>query len=298
MNIRDLEYLVAVHDLNNFSKAAERCFVSQPTLSGQLKKLEAELGSSLIERSTRQVMFTSFGNDVVSHARELLHVANRIRRMAKEGGDPMAGEFHIGLIPTVGPYLLPLIMPKLSVDYPDAKLFVYEEKVDALLIKLGRGELDAVIASRANWSAPVNERSLYKEALRLAVSNDDPLANRDKPVSLDELAGRSVIMLEDGHCLRTQVMNSCFAVGAHENKRFQATTMDTLLHMVAIGAGPTLVPYLVSDRLDPKVKYLPFSDSDSTPRREIVMLMRKNSSRFSELECIAEVIENSVKAAL
>ena len=296
MNIRDLEYLVAVHDLNNFSKAAERCFVSQPTLSGQLKKLEAELGSSLIERSTRQVMFTSFGNDVVSHARELLQVANRIRRMAKECDDPMAGEFHIGLIPTVGPYLLPLIMPNLSADYPDAKLFVYEQKVDSLLTKLSRGELDAVIASRANWSAPVSERPLYKEGMRLAVSNTDPLAGSDRPVSLDELAGRSVIMLEDGHCLRTQVMNSCSAVGAHENKRFQATTMDTLLHMVAIGAGPTLIPGLVSDHLNPEVKYRSFSDSG--PSREIVMLMRKNSSRFAELECIAEVIEDSVKPAL
>lgn len=296
MNIRDLKYLVAVHDLNNFSKAAERCFVSQPTLSGQLKKLEQELGSSLIERSTRQVLFTPLGNEVVSHAREVLYVVDRIRRVAKEGDDPMVGEFHIGLIPTVGPFLLPIIMPQLSAAYPDAKLFLYEHKTEILVDKLTRGELDAAFVANADWSAPVLARALYRESLKLAVSDKDPLANGKTDIQGAELQGRPVLMLEDGHCLRDQAIGVCCAAGADEDKRFQATSMDTLLHMVAAGAGFTIIPDLATRTKAPNIEFLSFSDPE--PSREIVMLMRKNSSRARALNHIADVVEVAVNEVM
>jgi len=268
--------------------------VSQPTLSGQLKKLEEELGSSLIERSTRQVLFTPLGNEVVTEAREVLQVVDRIRRMAKERDSPMVGDFHIGLIPTVGPFLLPIIMPELSAAYPDSKLFLYEHKTDVLLEKLIKGELDAIVLAKSDWSLPVLERTLYSERIRLAASSTDPLINDNREVSLVALQGRSLLLLEDGHCLRDEALSVCSYAGADEDKRFQATSIDTLLHMVATGTGLALVPELASLAPKPKVEFLSFCDP--APSREIVMLMRKNSSRATALNNIADVVETSAKA--
>lgn len=292
MNIRDLQYLVAVHDLNNFSKAAERCYVSQPTLSGQLKKLEEELGVSLIERSTRQVLFTQLGEKVVAQAREVLHTVGRIRKLAKEYDDPMAGEFHIGLIPTVGPFLLPLIMPELSKQFPKSSVYLYELRTNQLIEKLLKGELDAAILAKLDWQHPVQELPLYTEPMKLAVASNDILADDAQPVGLEVLEDRSVLMLEDGHCLRNQALGVCFSAGAKEDGRFQATSMDTLLHMVATGAGMTLIPELASRKRTDGVSFLAFRDPP--PAREVIMIMRKHSTRVEAINNIAKVIRTSV----
>ncbi len=292
MNIRDLQYLVAVYDLNNFSKAAERCFVSQPTLSGQLKKLEDELGVSLIERSTRQVLFTPLGEKVVTQAREILQTVGSIRNLAKENDDPMAGEFHIGLIPTVGPFLLPLVMPELSKQFPKASLYLYELQTNQLIEKLLKGELDAVVLAKLDWQHPVQELPLYEEEMKLAVASEDVLAVNTNPVGLDVLENRSVLMLEDGHCLRNQALGVCFSAGAKEDGRFQATSMDTLLHMVATGAGMTLIPELAARKPTDGVRFLSFRNP--APTREIIMLVRKHSTRLVAINNIANVIKASV----
>lgn len=297
MNIRDLQYLVAVHDLNNFSKAAERCFVSQPTLSGQLKKLEDELGSELIERSTRQVLFTQLGEEVVQYAREALQTVERIRTAALQSSDPMIGDFHLGLIPTVGPFLLPIIMPELTMLYPQANLFLYELRTDELLDKLHRGEVDAAILAKLDWEHPVNQIDLYEEPMQLAVSTTDPLLessclDQGRPVELTVLDDREVLMLEDGHCLRDQALDVCFSAGAKEDKRFMATSMDTLLHMVATGTGMTLIPELATRSKVQGIHFLEFVKP--VPQREIVMLTRKNSARMQALRNISEVIKETV----
>lgn len=292
MNIRDLQYLVAVHDLNNFSKAAERCFVSQPTLSGQLKKLEAELGSELIERSTRQVLFTQLGEEVVQHAREALNTVDQIRSIVKQNTDPMRGDFHLGLIPTVGPFLLPLIMPELSEAYPDANIFLYELRTEELLAKLNRGEIDAAILAKLEWDQPFTQFDLYIESMQLAVSNSDPISQSKEPVGLDALDNRRVLMLEDGHCLRDQARDVCFSADAREDKRFKATSMDTLLHMVATGSGMTLIPELATRARVEGVSFLPFIQP--SPQREVVMLTRKKSARMIALKNISESIALAV----
>ena len=296
MNIRDLQYLVAVHDLKNFSKAAERCFVSQPTLSGQLKKLEEELGSPLMERSTRQVFFTALGEEVVAEARDVLETVERIRDLARQTGDPMDGEFNIGLIPTVGPFLLPLIMPALANEYPQTRLFLYEQQTDNLIDRLLKGELDAAILAKLDWDHPVNETSLYTESMKLAVSNTDPLGAVDTVPSRSVMEGRTVLMLEDGHCLRDQALGVCFAAGAREDKRFQATSMDTLLHMVGAGAGMTLIPELACRETLSNVAFLGFDSSP--PSREIIMLTRKNTARELALKNLAELISKTVAGVL
>lgn len=292
MNIRDLQYLVAVHDLNNFSKAAERCFVSQPTLSGQLKKLEEELGAPLMERSTRQVLFTSVGEEVVEQARGILMSVDQIKSLARQREDLMAGDLHLGLIPTVGPFLLPLIMPELSARFPKLSLYLYELQTDQLIDKLLKGDLDAVVLAKLDWSHPVEEFSLFKESMNLAISSDDSLAAEQKPLARDVLEGRSVLMLEDGHCLRDQALGVCFAAGAKEDQRFQATSMDTLLHMVGTGTGITLIPELACKQKIAGVTYLPFAEPK--PSREIVLLHRRKSARVETLANVAELIKQSV----
>jgi len=294
MNIRDLQYLVAVHDMNNFSKAAEQCYVSQPTLSGQLKKLEEELNAPLIERSTRQVLFTALGEQVVDMAREVLLSVDNIRAAAKTSQDPFVGDFHIGLIPTIGPFLLPILMPVLSREFPDAQFFLHELQTDALMQKLLKGELDAAILAKVDNNFPVDEIPLYHEALKLAVSDRDELVKRKAAVGLSVLKERSVLMLEDGHCLRDQALSVCTSSGAHEDMRFKATSMDTLLHMVASGTGMTLIPELASDKQVEGVSYLSFVEPQ--PRREIVMLIRKQSARRPALEVFANRISDLVIA--
>ena len=292
MNIRDLQYLVAVHDMNNFSKAAERCYVSQPTLSGQLKKLEEELDAPLIERSTRQVLFTKLGEQVVEMAREILLTAENIRAAAKSSQDPFTGEFHIGLIPTIGPFLLPALMPILGREFPNAQIYLYELQTRELTQKLIKGELDAVILAKLDTKTSFYEVPLYQENMKLAVCEQDELAKCETSVGLQVLKERSVLMLEDGHCLRDQALSVCSSVGAHEDMRFKATSMDTLLHMVANGSGMTLVPELVSNKATEGVRYLNFVEPQ--PSREIVMLMRKQSARKPALEVFANRITDLI----
>ncbi len=294
MNIRDLQYLVAVHDLNNFSKAAERCFVSQPTLSGQLKKLEEELGATLIERSTRQVLFTQLGEKIVDQARQLLATADNIRSIVSANDDPMAGEFHIGLIPTVGPFMLPLVMPSLSKQFPRARLFLHELQTKALLTKLAQGEIDAAVVAKDEWAQPVREIPLFREPMLLAVSTSDDLAQSEASLPLSVLHERDVLMLEDGHCLRDQALGVCFAAGAKkEDARFSATSMDTLLHMVANGVGITLVPKMATRKNIEGVKFIELEESQAA--RELVVLVRNNSARLGAIREFASAIQREVQ---
>lgn len=291
MNIRDLQYLVAVYDCGNFSKAAVQCFVSQPTLSGQLKKLEQELGGELMERTTRRVFFTHLGEQVVKKAREVLLTVGQIKDLGDQASGPFVGDFHLGLIPTIGPYLLPMLMPAISRQFPQLKLFLYELQTDELLDSLVKGKLDGAVAAKLDWGQPLTEKFLYREEMKLAVSSKDVLASRTRPVSLSVLEGRAVLMLEDGHCLRDQALGYCFSAGAKEDSRFQATSMDTLLHMVASGTGMTLVPELACME-KAGVHYLSFNRPP--PSRDIVMLTRNKSSRIAAVQAISGLITEMV----
>lgn len=266
--------------------------MSQPTLSGQLKKLEGELNAPLMERTTRQVLFTALGEQIVSLAREVLLTVDNIRATAKANEKPMVGDFHIGLIPTIGPFLLPLVMPVFSQHFPDAKLYLHELQTETLLDKLSRGEIDAAILAKADARSSLHEIPLYRESMKLAVCDDGPLSNKRRTVDLSILNNRSVLMLDDSHCLRQQVLDICSAAGAHEDNRFQATSLDTLLHMVATGYGLTLVPDLASRRSMQGVSYIPFDYPQ--PSREIVMLLREHTVRKPELGSIASCITDTV----
>ncbi len=290
MKLRDLEYLVAVDEERHFARAAERCFVSQPTLSGQLKKLEQQLGVLLVERTSRQVVMTEAGRAVATQARTVLAEAREIKGIAESFQDAMAGELQLGLIPTVAPYLLPLIMPRLKQVYPDLKLWLHEQQTHVLMDRLRNAELDLLVLALPVPSHDFVEVDLFREPFQLAVPRAEPLAEK-KQASLQDLNEREVMLLEEGHCLREHALDVCFSAGASEYGAFHATSLETLRHMVGEGMGITLMPEMAVPKRTTKrdaVRYLPFDEP--VPSRRIGMLYRKNSYRAETFARIAELI--------
>lgn len=205
MNIRDLEYLVALAEFRHFRRAADSCHVSQPTLSGQIRKLEDELGVMLLERTSRKVLFTQAGLLLVEQARTVLREVKVLKEMASLQGESMSGPLHIGLIPTVGPYLLPQIIPMLHQTFPKLEMYLHEAQTQNLLAQLDSGKLDCAILALVKETEAFIEVPLFDEPMQLAIYADHPWADRDK-VQMHELAGEKLLMLEDGHCLRDQAM--------------------------------------------------------------------------------------------
>jgi LysR family hydrogen peroxide-inducible transcriptional activator len=295
MNLRDLEYLVAVDEERHFHRAAERCFVSQPTLSGQLKKLEERLGVQLVERSTRQVVMTDAGSAVAEQARRVLLEAKAISEIAQTFHDPMAGELQVGLIPTVAPYLLPLVMPLFKRRFPKLKLWLHEQQTHQLMERLRKAELDLLILALPVPSHDFVEVDLFREPFWLATPKGDPLSE-GKQAHLADITQRELMLLEEGHCLREHALDVCLTAGASEYGAFHATSLETLRHMVGEGMGSTLMPELAVPKRRSKkdaVTYLPFADP--APSRRIGMLYRKGNYRQVCFEALAESIRQALQ---
>ena len=294
INFRDLRYLVAVANHRHFGRAAAACYVSQPTLSTQLKKLEIYLGVQLIERSSKQVMLTQAGKVIAERAHRVLNEVADIVDAARAAGDPMTGELRLGLIPTIGPYLLPHLIPVLRAAYPQLKPLLYEEQTRVLVNRLRRGELDAAV-----MAVPVNERGLqsmplFHEPFYLALPAEHPLVRRQQ-VELGDLEAEHILLLEEGHCLRDQALDVCDLVGAGNIAEFRATSMETLRQMVALGAGVTLLPALAAaaNTTVPNhaaIELRPFQAP--APRREMALYWRKGSAREPTLRSLADVVRN------
>lgn len=297
MNFRDLEYLVALEELKHFRKAAEKCFVSQPTLSGQIRKLEDELNIQLMERSSRKVIFTQAGLDIVAKAKTILLEAKSLKEIAKSHNEPMQGTIHVGLIPTVAPYLLPLIIPPIKEHFPDLELYLHENQTEVLLKQLEDGDLDCLILAILPGMEIFEEYDLYQEPLELALSENHQWANK-RIVDLDTLRGERVLMLEDGHCLRDQAMAFCFTAGAIEDHSFKATSMETLRHMISADNGLTLLPQLAipPSRHQAGLRYIPFSNP--VPSRTVGLLCRPNSVRKACFTQLTKLISASVQEKL
>lgn len=293
MNLRDLEYLIAVDEERHFNKAAQRCFVSQPTLSGQLKKLEDELGVLLIERNTRQVSMTDVGIAVAQQARKVLKEIKAIKEVTQSFADPMAGELQVGLIPTVAPYLLPIVIPVLKRSFPNLTLWLHEYQTAILLEKLNNAELDLLILALPIDTDEFAEITLFEEAFWLAVPHHETLSHKTN-IQLMDLDKREMLLLEEGHCLRGQALDVCFSAGATENNIFRATSLETLRHMVGEGLGMTLLPELSVPKKRTKsdlIKYIPFKKPK--PTRRIGIVYRKGSYREKIYQKMAQVIKES-----
>jgi len=297
MNFKDLKYLVALEELKHFRKAADKCFVSQPTLSGQIKKLEEELNVQLMERSSRKVIFTPAGIDIVAKAKTILLEAQSLKEIAKSHNEPMSGTLHIGLIPTIAPYLLPLIIPAMKEAFPDLQLYLHENQTQVLIKQLEEGELDCLILALLPGMEQFKKLDLYEEPLELALSDKHAWAEQ-RQINLQELSGEHVLMLADGHCLRDQAMGFCFAAGAIEDNSFKATSLETLRHMISAENGLTLLPQLAIplNRYQSGVKYIPFKAP--APSRKITLLSRNNSARQVCFDQLASLIHTAVQARL
>lgn len=279
MNLRDLRYLVAVADHRHFGRAAEACYVSQPTLSAQIKKLEKELGVQLVERNPRHVMMTAVGDQVVERARAVLHEVDGIRDLARGARDPEAGALRIGVFPTLAPYLLPHVVPNLHDQYPDLELLLVELKTEEVLQQLRDGQLDVGVLALPVPEEGMRTVDLFTEDFVLAVPATHPLADHDGLVSASDLDGEKVLLLEDGHCLRDQALDVCKRFGATERGGFRATSLETLRQMVVAGVGMTLLPELAVRppvALPDGIRLLRFADP--VPNRRIAMVWRSGSA--------------------
>jgi LysR family hydrogen peroxide-inducible transcriptional activator len=295
MNLRDLRYLVALADERHFGRAAERCFVSQPTLSAQIRKLEEYLGVTLVERQPKRVTLTETGAKIVERARRALQEADAIVDLGKTDRDPLAGALRLALIPTVGPYLLPHVVGPLRRALPRLKLMLYEYQTGPLLEKLRDGELDLGILALPVPADGLETAALYDEPFTVAMPSNHPLAERER-IRLEDLRGETLLLLEDGHCLRDQALEVCSRIRLNEEQDYRATSLETLRQMVAAGHGITLLPELAAATPVGTARGLrikPFAKP--APARTIGAVWRKSTTRGKAIEAVAATVRAAMK---
>ena len=290
LKLKDLRYLVAVADTRHFGRAAAKCFISQPTLSAQLRKLEQDLGVQLIERQPRRVALTPAGEEVTRHARQMLETAEAIVTLAQLRRDPLAGQLRLALLPTIGPYLLPQVALKLRKALPRLELMLYEYQTAPMLERLHAGEIDVGLLALPVNDEALASRELYEEPFVLALPESHRLATRAQ-VRVDDLDGETLLLLEDGHCLRDQALEICARGNVHEKQDFRATSIETLRQMVAAGVGITLLPALASRGAYAHARGIAIrAFARPIPSRRIGAVWRKSTARASAIATLIDQI--------
>jgi LysR family transcriptional regulator, hydrogen peroxide-inducible genes activator len=295
LKLKDLRYLVAVADLRHFGRAAARCFVSQPTLSAQLKKLEQSLGVQLIERAPNNVSLTAAGEAVVARARRILEASDEVVALARTQRDPLAGRLRLALLPTIGPYLLPQVAPLMRRSLPRLQLQLYEYQTAPMLEKLHAGDLDVGILALPVELEGLESRELYREAFLLALPERHRLAAADT-LRITDLKGETLLLLEEGHCLRDQALEVCSRAGTRESQDFRATSLETLRQMVATGAGVTLLPELSARgayRSARGVALRPLAKP--VPSRHIGAVWRRSTARRAAIDAVTKLISEHAR---
>jgi len=290
LKLKDLRYLVAVADQKHFGRAAAQCFVSQPTLSAQLKKLEQSLGVQLIERAPHRVALTEAGQAIVARARRILETTEEVVSLARAHRDPLAGILRVALLPTIGPYLLPHVVPAVRRSLPRLQLRLYEYQTAPMLEKLQAGELDLGILALPVDLNGLEARELYREAFTLAVPEHHTLAGQAS-VRVADLRDEKLLLLEEGHCLRDQALEVCGRVGLRDAQDFRATSLETLRQMVATGAGVTLLPELAGRgayRTARGVVLRPFARP--APVRHVGAVWRRSTARQAAIDALCRLI--------
>lgn len=285
--LRQLEYVVAIADEASFGAAASHCHVSQPGLSAQVAEAERLLGVRIFERDRRGVFVTPAGEEVVARARALVAAARELVDVARRRAKPLVGPLRLGVIPTIAPYLLPPALPAVRSAHPELRLMLREEKTDLLLALLAKGRLDAALLALDARLHDVDSVALFDDAFLLAMPPGHRLA-RKKRIAERDLEGERVLLLEDGHCLREQALAVCNRAGADENADFRATSLATLVQMVAGGDGVTLVPQIAVPAVAGPASGLvvrPFQPP--APGRKLGLVWRRGSSRAEEMRLLA-----------
>jgi len=297
LGLRDLEYVVAVARHGHFGRAAEACHVSQPALSGQIKKLEGQLGVRLFERTKRRALVTPVGQRFVAQAQALLDRAQVLLEVAQGRPELLSGPFWLGAINTLGPYLFPRVLGKLRRKYPRLELHLREGLTRDLLHDLKAGRLDAALLATPLEDETLTSTALFREPLLLAAPAEHALA-RKRSVALGDLRAGELLALEDGHCLRDQVLEACHGEEWRLDPRFQASSLETLRHLVASGVGYTLVPALAARvpaaGMARLVRYRQLHRP--TPERTVALAWRRSLPRTEDLAALADAIRRAVPA--
>jgi LysR family transcriptional regulator, hydrogen peroxide-inducible genes activator len=286
LSLRDLEYIVAVGEHRHFSRAAAACAVSQPALSGQIRKIEGLLRVTVFERDRRHVMVTRKGEVVLRQARRVLHEAHRLVELARVWDEPLAGPLALGAIATLGPYLFPYVLGPLRERFPSAELILSEARTAELLDQLGVGKLDAALLCLPIRRDGLSVRPLFFEPFLLIHPPDHPLSQL-RPLTVAGLSTEGLLLLEEGHCLRDQALALCGATGAAERRH--AAGLETLRHMVAAGAGYSIVPALAAmphAMLDGLVSYTPFDEADAGCT--VALVWRTSDPRSDQYDLLAD----------
>jgi len=295
ITLKQLRYLVAVADTLHFSKAAESCFISQPALSTQIQLLEENLGVSLVERNKQHVLITPLGSEIVERARRILGEVNELANIAQANRTPLTSSLCLGVIPTIGPYVLPTVLPQLRMAYPHLPLILQEEKTYILLRRLHEGKIDLALLALPIDIGDLKSQDIAEEPFVLTMPNKHPLASQ-KIITESTLEGQEVLLLEDGHCLREHALSVCKQMGAYEQTQVQASSLSTLAQMVANGLGITLLPATTLSRevhTEPALTVRPFKAP--IPTRRLGFVWRRTSGRQHEFQTLVDFFKPLVQ---
>ncbi|AZY49261.1 LysR substrate-binding domain-containing protein [Bordetella avium] len=296
MTLTELKYIVAVARERHFGRAAEACFVSQPTLSVAIRKLEDELGVTLFERGGSEVGVTPIGQRIVAQAQKVLEESASIKEIARQGHDPLAGPLRVGVIHTIGPYLLPRLVPLQIERTPQMPLLLQENFTVRLVELLRQGEIDCAIMALPLPEAGLVTQPLYDEPFLVAVPNDHEWAQRQS-IDAQDLKQQTMLLLGSGHCFRDQVLEVCpelsrFAATSDGIQRtFEGSSLETIRHMVAAGIGVTVLPVTaVPEQATSKslITYVPFEGA--APTRRVVLAWRRSFPRMAAVEALAQAV--------
>lgn len=288
MTLSELRFVVAVAKERNFRRASEKCFVSQPALSLAIKKLEDDLGVMIFERSRTDISPTPIGEKIIEQAIKALEEVNHIREIAKQGNNQLSGAFRLGLIYSVGPYLLPEIIPILRKSAPEMPLDIEENLTAQLELQLKNGIIDAAVIALPFDVPGINTMPLYDEKYVVMVPVDHHWAERDS-IHADELADENVLLLNSGHCYSHQVLQACPDL-SRKGQVLQGNSLETIRNMVASNLGVTVLPCSAATEryINPLVKVIPFADP--VPSRRIALAWRKSYARELAVNCVVEAI--------
>ena len=289
-SIRQLQYLLAVVELRHFGKAAERCFVTQSTLSTGIQELENLLGAKLLERTKRKVEPTPLGLELAEKARQILELSAQLLEMAQNDKEPLSAPMKLGVIPTIGPFLLPRILPALRQRYPQLQLYLVEDQTACLLERLTRGEIDAAILALPYELGKLESETLWNECFWVALPSNHPLSQTDS-ITADELPADELMLLEEGHCFRDHALTACHRNELKSHAIFEGTSLYTLIEMVAGGQGITLLPEMAIDTpltQRPGIHLRPLAEPG--PHRQIGLAWRSTYHRKRDLALLGQSI--------
>ena len=299
MTITQLKYVLAVAEHKNFTLAAEKCFVTQPTLSMQIQKIEEELSIQIFDRTKKPIQLTDIGQKIVSQAKNIVNEANRIQDIVEQQKGFIGGEFRLGIIPTIMPTLLPMFLNNFIKKYPKVKLIIEELNTDEIIIKLKNGNLDAAIAATPLEDEKIKEIVLYFEPFVAYIPENNTIFKKEE-IEISDLNLNEILLLQDGHCFRDGILNLCKNQNETEQKTFQieSGSFETLIKLADEGLGFTLLPYLHTLDLKEKDKVKLRNFKEPKPAREVSLIYPKSELKIQIIDALRSTIAGVVKGAI